>query len=494
MAIICNDATKLENGKGVYFNIDQETIDINDNLSDKGESTTLRIKCPIGGPYPRPGYVSIIIQDGVAVFGGIAGKLKISHQSDADVVELPLNSYLAFTNQLPIIAYNQNNYLKGHLLDAIDRSGAFNGALDPNLLDVDVIGDNQQFFPYNFDGPGNLQAFLEDISKSLPNNNTFSWYIAHSGEDSLLNFNTGTIARLKVIIDGTGNNAAPASLTVPGASGALCDDIFWQDDLIQERGVPAASLVTIIGRNGKNRPDNTTLSKNEYLNYKALDDQPAYPVLTTADSVISIEVEDGMTTTFYTIANGGLLIFDPNSPDPDPGKCYIRQEEAKAYFNLADIPEGAIIRILHLTRYVFYQLIDPTAKSLIAAAYLNASDGIIEHLIVDENIVSQEQAIQRAESAGESLFRIPISVSFSTYRTGWRSGQEFTYQFSPLNINEILTVQSAPRSLQEDGRILTKISATNVPLKTIEELNDELSNAVYFPKQPRLIQIGEETE
>lgn len=187
-----------------------------------------------------------------------------------------------------------------------------------------------------------------------------------------------------------------------------------------------------------------------------------------------------------------LAVYDPVIPIPNAGTAFIRQEENKAYFNIADIPLNAIIRILHLTRYVFYQVIDPTAKALIMAAELNASTGIIEHIIIDESIVDQTGATARGDAALAIVSRAPLSVSFSTYVTGYRSNQQFTYRYTPMNINQVLTIQSASRTLLDDGRTLTKITAANAAILTREEINLELLNEVRFPKSARLVQLGPE--
>lgn len=200
-----------------------------------------------------------------------------------------------------------------------------------------------------------------------------------------------------------------------------------------------------------------------------------------------------MASKFLTIVDFNDPSVDPANPVPadDSNIAVFRRTEnpPRIYVSAKDVPKGSIINLLHLTNYVYFQLPDPTAIAQIMAAEKNASDGKIEYLIIDESIVSQSAAIQRATSAKMTLGVKPLTVDFSTYIKGWKSGQQFTYINSARDIRAVLTVQEVSKTLKTKNRTLSKVKAALVIFKTTAEVEDELQDAVKFPKKPREIQM-----
>lgn len=284
----CSGFPTIEIGRGQYFLIVSQP-EISDNLGEHGETCSLSIQVERGGPYPPLGYPAFIVRNGVKEFGGLYLTDSLPFQADIETFNITLASYLFYMqgDQSPLKGYSARNTLTGHAQAAIELSDAFNGARPLNKIGLDVLGDDLTVVQFDFVGPGTLQQFIEDLC----NQEGADWRMNDGGALSILNLTTGTISRLEIVVRDSVTLVAPRSLmTVPSAGESICD-VFWEDDLLQTQGVPPASMVSVYGRNGVNKPGDGSLSTNEYLIYKSDGTLVSYDTIETADRILSILVE-----------------------------------------------------------------------------------------------------------------------------------------------------------------------------------------------------------
>lgn len=484
---IQNTPLRLEIGENQYFSIVGKP-EISDSLTTHGKTATIQIQIERDGQLPTEGSLALITRLSASgyenIFCGICGQTPTKLLLRGDELSLTLNSFVEYTQRKTISGYRATTLLASHIINAAILAGVYNVPdITKQLLDIFVAPnpDNNESFLFEFNN-GNFQSFLDSICAKT----NCSWTIEQTGItllSGLVNANANLFVRSNIYL----NNVAPkATITIPENGDAICaTGVFWTPGMSYTVIPPIASVIRIYGKNGKNITGDITSLNPDILRYRAEEDRDNYPFLDTADEITVIKITLPNMTTFNLLKRD----FDPENPIPTDGslEAAIRKEEHKFYVSPVDVPADSLIEVYHVTYYIYYELENPQAISIIKAAD-GAGDGKIYYDIDDPNITDIPTAVLAAEQAEAIVCAVNFNISFGTNKVkGWQVGQQFTVIHLARNIYYLVTIQEVRRKLLLGNRDFYQISAATIQLYKPTSLMDMLINKVNNPPKERFL-------
>lgn len=495
----CINELRLEIGQNQFWHIISEP-ELSDTLSSHGQTCSIQIRVNRNAPLPVEGELAFLTRripgssTTEKVFGGICGQVSPQLGISFDTVNLTLNSFTDYANRKDIENYRETSLLSAHISYAAELAGCINvdDALNGRqLLDVFTLPDPNNNEPFLFEfQKGRFSAFLDSICAKT----NCSWIIEDTGS-ILISSLTSANARLFVRSNVFQNNPAPKpTLSIPESNSSICPNaVFWQRGLTYSVLPPESSVIRVFGRNSKiiyNPNGNELILNPDILRYRAEESRTQYPLSQTADETLQIKITLPNMTTFYL----DKQLFDPNEPIPPDGsfQARIRAEERQFYCSAIDVPADSLIEVISKTNFIYYELENPTAITLIKSTD-QAGDGKVYFDIDDPNITDYATAVQAAQQADALMCQVNASLNFSVFSggntiiRGWKSGQQIRLIHSARNINFLLTIQDVRRKLIKGGRDLYTISAATIQIYKPESLTDMLIEKVNNPPSDRLV-------
>jgi hypothetical protein len=481
-----NAELRLEIGEGLFFPIIGQP-DITDQLNSHGATCSLQIRVGKNAVLPKAGSLAFLTRllgsTRTKLFGGICPQVSPQLGVAFDTVSLSLNNYVEYTRYTPIQNYRYTDSLASHIFRAAGLAGVYNNPDSTRqLLDL-VINpdpDDNNSFLFAFEN-GDLSSFLDQIC-SLRN---CSWTIRDTGAILI-----STLGIYNAILIVNTNNvvvdvAPEPILSIPEPGESSCN-VFWQANTLSYTLVePIASSIIVYGRNGKLIPaSGQTLLNPDIRSYIAVADRTEYPISRTADELIKVLVKIGMADPieFDKILFSDLA--DPNNPIPTAGfnQAVVRPEEFLIYVNATDVPPGAIVQILHITRFIKATAQDATAIAYFKSVANGAGNGEKVHVENREDIVDQVTAQALADSLRRVLCATNFTTGFGCIKTiGWKAGQQFVARHNARNIYFLVTINSVKIKLRNGGRDYYNIDAGTIRIMSESDAQNKILESQANP-------------
>ena len=486
-----NAQIRLEIGEGLFFSV-VGNPEIADSLNSHGASASVQIQVLRDDVLPREGALAFLtrLSGGVRtkVFGGICGEVKPNLGIKVDTISLNLTNFISYTKYKQISNYRFTDILASHILRAGVLAGVTNADAPRQLLEIITNPDPTDNDPFLFEfGQGDYESFLNQIC-SIRN---CSWVLRDTG--ALLISTLGLYNAFLIV--STNNklvDSAPVDeLVIPETNDPLCD-IFWQANTLNyELTPPIASVILVLGRNGKNIPDSgITLLNPDIKKYIATADQTQYETSKTADEIIKVLVTTGMASPveFSKVLFSNLA--DPNNPIPLPGsnEAVIRPEEFLIYVNDTDVPAGAFVQIIHITRFIKATSTNNAAVIYFKQVANNAGTGEKIHLENREDITDQGTAQALADSLNAVLCVFNFLISFGCNKIeGWKAGQQFRARHPARNLDFLVTITDVKIKLRTNGRgDFYSINAGTIRIMSESDAQNKILETQANPIKPAL--------
>lgn len=432
--------------------IKRDSIRKSDNLNDKTDSLEFELR-KIKGLTPSLNSEVELYVDSTKVFGGVITRIE-------DVVEGLSVKYKVFCNDY--------SYLLGSKLANTSFTNKTAGSVIASLITsyavnftYSNVASGESIATISFD----RQPLNEAINR-VAELTGYSWYVDYDKDVHYFSVN---------------NEAAPFNLTDDNGK-YIWQSLVINKDLSQVRN-------RVIVRGGL---EDSPTERTEQFTVPDVGEsgRSIYRLGYKYKSISQVTVG----TPSAVAQTVGVEFLDSDSDY----NCMWSYQEKYIRFTSGNIPTAN--NLVQVTGTPLFPIIVQVSDNSSIAELSSAEfDGIFEHLIRDENIVSSDEAILRAEKELEAYAYEVTEGRFKTYEDGLRSGQTIQIASTARAISETFLIQSVEMRPEGDERIVYDVRLAS--LKTIgiikvlqdllrRRLKNELEGAILLT----LVEIDDATD